>query len=53
MIDVILKEGLSPELEELLPIDRCVTLDNNNVVYLYDTQFTINENEIERKLING
>lgn len=50
MRDVILKIGLSPELEEVLPIDRVITLDGNNYVYLYDKCFQVNENDIEREL---
>ena len=34
-------------LDALLPNDRIISIDENNVVYLYDTQFTINENDIE------
>lgn len=34
-------------LDALLPSDRIISIDENNVVYLYDTQFTINENDIE------
>ena len=50
MRDVILKEGLSEDLEAVLPIDRVVTIDDNNIVYLADTQFIINENEIKGAL---
>ncbi len=50
MRDVILKEGLNPELESALPADRSITIDDNNIVYLYDTQFVIAENEIEKEL---
>lgn len=50
MRDVILKSGVSPELEEVLPIDRVISIDSNNVVYLADKQFTIDENDIEREL---
>ena len=34
-------------LDALLPSDRIISIDENNVVYLYDTQFNINENDIE------
>ena len=34
-------------LDALLPSDRIISIDENNVVYLYDTQFIINENDIE------
>lgn len=50
MRDVILKSGVSPELEEVLPIDRVVSIDNSNIVYLADKQFIINENDIEREI---
>ena len=50
MRDVILKSGLSPELEEVLPIDRVISIDNSNIVYLADKQFVINENDIEREI---
>jgi hypothetical protein len=48
--NIVLKEGLSPELEALLPPDRSITIDDNNIVYLYDTQFVIDEKDIEREL---
>ena len=50
MRDVILKNGLSPELEEVLPIDRVISIDSSNVVYLADKQFIIDENMIEKEL---
>ena len=50
MRDVILKSGVSPELEEVLLIDRVISIDNSNIVYLADKQFIINENDIEREI---
>lgn len=50
MKDVVLKSGLNPELEEVLPVDRVISIDNSNIVYLADKQFIINENDIEREL---
>lgn len=66
MKDIIVKEGLtyiatefnelgesvevSKSLDELLPIDRVVTIDNNNYVYLYNTCISITEDMIEKEL---
>lgn len=30
-----------------MTIDRVVNIDDNNVLYLYDTMFIINENDIQ------
>ena len=49
-MDVIIKENQSQELEEKLPIDRCLTIENK-VTHLYDTEFTITEDMIE-EIIN-
>ena len=48
--DIILKQTSNNELEAVLPVDRVITIDINNVVYLSDTAFTIDENMIEREL---
>ena len=48
--DIILKQTSNDELEAVLPVDRVITIDINNVVYLSDTAFTIDENMIEREL---
>lgn len=50
MRDIILKQTSNDELEAVLPVDRVITIDINNVVYLSDTAFTIDENMIEREL---
>ena len=50
MIDIILKQTNNDALEAVLPVDRVITIDINNVVYLSDTAFTIDENMIEREL---
>ena len=66
MKDVIVKKGLTyiatevselgesievvKSLDSLLPIDRVVTIDNNNYVYLYDTCISITEDMIEKEL---
>ena len=48
--DIILKQTSNDALEAVLPVDRVITLDGNNVVYLSDTAFIIDENMIEREL---
>ena len=50
MRDVILKQTSNDALEAVLPVDRVIIIDGNNVVYLSDTAFTIDENMIEREL---
>lgn len=66
MRDIIVKSGLTykstiineldeelyvdKSLDDLLPIDRVVTIDNNNLVSLYDTCIKIEEDMIEREL---
>ena len=37
-------------LDELLPIDRVVTVDGNGYVYLYDTCIVVTEDMIEKEL---
>lgn len=48
--DIILKQTNNDELEAVMPIDRVITIDANNVVYLADTAFVIDENMIEREV---
>ena len=48
--DIILKQTSNNELEAVLPVDRVITIDVNNVVYLSDTAFTIDEDMIEKEL---
>ena len=64
--DIIIKAGLTykcmivgedgtavevdKSLDELLPIDRVVTVDGNGYVYLYDTCIVVTEDMIERGL---
>ena len=48
--DIILKQTSNDALEAVLPVDRVITIDINNVVYLSDTAFTITEDMIEREL---
>ena len=66
MKDIIVKQGLTykatiinelgeelvvlKSLDELLPIDRVVTIDSNNYVYLYDTCVSVTEDMIEKEL---
>ena len=51
MRDVKIKIDIDDKnLDAMLPIDRVITIDENNVVYLYDTQFIIDENDIEKEL---
>ena len=51
MRDVKIKIDIEDKnLDAMLPIDRVITIDESNVVYLYDTQFIINENDIEKEL---
>lgn len=49
--DVIIITNTGNELfESVLPIDRVVTLDDNNTVYLADSQFVVPEDFIEKIL---
>ena len=66
MRDIVVKQGLTyratlinelgegidvlKSLDELLPIDRVVTIDCNNLVSLYDTCIKIEEDMIEKEL---
>ena len=66
MRDIIVKQGLTYKatilnelgeelevlnsLDDLLPIDRVVTIDNNSLVSLYDTCIKIEEDMIEKEL---
>ena len=64
--DIIIKAGLTykcmivgeddtavevdKSLDELLPIDRVVTVDGNGYVYLYNTYIVVTEDMIEKEL---
>ena len=66
MRDIVIKAGLTykgmivgedgtavevdKSLDELLPIDRVVTVDGNGYVYLYDTCILVTEDMIEKEL---
>ena len=50
MRDIIVKQTSNDALEAVLPVDRVITIDINNMVYLSDTAFIIDENMIEREL---
>ena len=64
--DIIIKAGLTykcmivgeddtavevdKSLDELLPIDRVVTVEGNGYVYLYNTYIVVTEDMIEKEL---
>ena len=50
MRDIILKQTSNDAQEAVLPVDRVIILDINNVVYLSDTAFIITEDMIEKEL---
>ena len=50
MRNIILKLTDNEDLENKMTIDRVVNIDDNNVLYLYDTMFIINENDIQEVL---
>ena len=50
MRDVLVKITDNEVLEQLIPVDRVITIDNNNYVYLYDTCIVITEDMIEKEL---
>ena len=50
MRDIVVKITDNEALEAVLPVDRVITIDINNVVYLSDTAFTITEDMIEKEL---
>ena len=47
MRDIKVKQTTNNELESVMPIDRVTSIDSNNIVYLGDTQFVIDESQIE------
>ena len=47
MRNVILKLTTNEDLESKMTIDRVVNIDDNNVLYLCDAMFIINENDIQ------
>lgn len=51
---IVVEDGTAVEvdksLDELLPIDRVVTVDGNGYVYLYDTCIVVTEDMIEKEL---
>ena len=50
MRDIIVKITDNLDLEAVMPIDMVISIYNNNIVYLADTAFSIDENMIEREL---
>ena len=50
MRDIIVKATNDAELEAVIPVDRVITIDGNNVVYLSDMAYKIEEDMIEKEL---
>lgn len=50
MRDIVVKITDNTELEAVMPVDRVVTVDSNNVVYLQDKAYIIEEKYIEKEL---
>ncbi len=50
MRDIIVKITDNEELELIIPIDRVVTIDENNIVYLSDKAYFIDEKYIQKEL---
>ena len=50
MRDIKVKATNNDELEEVIPIDRVVTIDGNGYTYLYDKCIQITEDMIEEVL---
>ena len=48
MRDIKVKENQG--LDELLPIDRVITIDDNGYAYLYDQCIQVTEDMIEKEL---
>lgn len=50
MRDIVVKITDNEALEAVMPIDRVISIDANNVVYLSDTAYIIDEKYIEKEL---
>ena len=50
MRDIVVKITNNEALEAVMPIDRVISIDANNVVYLSDTAYIIDEKYIEKEL---
>ena len=50
MRDILVKITDNEELELIIPIDRVVTIDENNIVYLSDKTYFIDEKYIQKEL---
>ena len=50
MRDILVKITDNEELELIIPIDRVVTIDENNIVYLSDKAYFIDEKYIQKEL---
>ena len=48
--DIILKQTSNDALEAVLPVDRVITIDENNIVYLSDKAYFIDEKYIQKEL---
>ena len=48
--DILVKITDNEELELIIPIDRVVTIDENNIVYLSDKAYFIDEKYIQKEL---
>ena len=46
MKTVIVKQGVRQELEDRLPADRTITIENSGYVSLQDTEFFISDDEV-------
>lgn len=50
MRDILVKITDNQELESVIPIDRVITIDSSNVVYLQDKAYIIEEKYIDKEL---
>ena len=50
MRDIVVKITDNEALEAVMPIDRVISIDANNVVYLSDTAYIIDEKYIEKEI---
>ena len=50
MMDIKVKATNNAELEEVIPVDRVVTIDDNGYTYLFDKCIQITEDMIEEVL---
>lgn len=50
MRDILVKITDNEALELVIPVDRVVTIDTNNIVYLLDKAYIIEEKYIDKEL---